>query len=254
MVLILFIESVLIIITLFTILSFVNFKFQYPKFNTYTISYYIFLFVFSLLIRKPFFNYFSAAAQAKAKAIDLGSCFAEAALVYIYYILFLIIILITLNYFRNKLWVILSYSVYKLLRLWNSVNVNVNVNTAVPAKAKTGLGNGTLHLQASVPLSGILAIEHDNSTTASRCWAKRALIKKEEADKLELVLNKLDVDRPLASGISRSSGFISYIGDLYSEALRFDYIARRNQYRKMIMSEPRFTVNDSSEDISSILE
>lgn len=214
---------------LFTILSFWNFKFQYPKFNTYTISYYIFLFVFSLLIRKPFLNFFCATL---AKDIDLN-------LVNIYYILFLFIILITLTYFRPKLWAILNYSFYKLLKSYKNKRIVLPSST---------------HLQASLPLSGLLPIQHDNSTTASRYWARKALNKKDEADKLELVLKKLDLDSPLSGGISRSSGFTSYIGDLYSEALRFDFIARKNQYRKMIISEPRFNVNESSEDISSILE
>lgn len=217
----LLIELILITIILFTVLYSWDFKFQYPKFNTYTISYYIFLFVFSLLIRKPFLNF------SYAQATDLN-------LVDIYYVIFFFMILIILTYSRSKLWTILSYSFYKLLKSYK------NKGTDSP-------------LQASVPLSGLLPIVHDNSTGASRYWVRKALNKKEEADKLELVLNKLDRDSPMRDGVSRLSGFTSYIGDLYSEALKFDAVARKNQYRKMIISEPRFNANNS-EDITSVLE
>lgn len=148
-------------------------------------------------------------------------------------ILYLIPIYGILIYSRSKLWAILSYFFYK-------------VKSFISKKCDSPF------LQAGIPLSGLLSIDHEHSTRASCYWAKKALAKKNEADKLELVLTKLDIDSPLSGNTSRLSGFTSYIGDLYAEALRFDSIARKNQFRKMITSEPRF--NDRFQGINSVFE
>src|SRR5688572_11815402 len=47
-----------IIVFSIALLSLLGLKFQYPKFNTYTISYYTFIFAFGFLIRKPLLNLF----------------------------------------------------------------------------------------------------------------------------------------------------------------------------------------------------
>jgi len=222
LILIIGLSTIILLIVLF---SFLGLKFQYPKFNTYTVSYYIFVFAFGLLIRKPFLNLFIQ----QTTDLNLVNIFN--------YILCLIIIFITLTYFRSKLWVILSYSFSKLKG---------------KKEDKRNEGNSSL-LQAGIPLSGLLPIDHEPRTRASSYWAQKALAKKYEADKLELVINKLDIDSPLSSGIStRLSAFTSHIGDLYAEALRYDRIARRNQYRQMITSEPRF--NDNFDGINSVFE
>lgn len=98
-------------------------------------------------------------------------------------------------------------------------------------------------MRASISSILLLSVDHTNSSAASQFWANRALGKRNESSILELVVGKIDADQPLSSGTSRLSAFSSYIGDLHSEALKFDYIARKNQYRKLIMSEPRFRVN-----------
>lgn len=108
-------------------------------------------------------------------------------------------------------------------------------------------------MRASLSFILLLPVDHTNSSVASQFWANKALGKINEASILELVVGKIDTDPPLSSGTSKLSAFSSYIGDLHSEALKFDYIARKNLYRKMIMSEPRFRINESSE-ISTIFE
>lgn len=211
------IDLLVILVVLSSLLYFLNFKIQFPKFNTYTISYYTFLFVFSILIRKPLLSIFW---------VDLDE-------VYFYNILFLIIMLITLSYFRSKIWVIFYYFIHKTL---NSFKHKIT-NTA----------------QASLPLFLLLPVDHTSSSVASQFWVNKALGKRNEASVLELVVGKIDMDQPINSGTSRLSAFTSYIGSLHSEALKFDYIAKKNVYRKMIMSEPRFRINESSE-ISTIFE
>lgn len=106
---------------------------------------------------------------------------------------------------------------------------------------------------AGLPLSGFLPVDHPNSTTASKYWASKALFKRDEANTLELVINKLDVNQPLSHGTSRLSAFASFIGDLHSEAFKYDSIARKNQYRKMIMSESRLREQENF-DISTIFD
>ena len=214
------------LILLIALLSSLGLKFQYPKLNIYTISYIIFCLAFSWLIRNPILNLFFP------QTTDLN-------LSNIYSILCLIIIFITLSYFRKKLWAILSYSFSKL-------------KEKIKKEDKRNEGKASL-LQSGIPVSGLLAIDHEPRTTASSYWAKKALAKKYEADKLELVINKLDRDSPLTTSISsRISAFTSYIGDLYAEALKYDHIARKNQYRKMITSEVRF--NDKFNGINSVFD
>ena len=202
----------LIEFVLFSILYFFNIQIQSPKFNTYTISYYIFLLVFGILIRKPL----------------LSICFVDLDGFNLYYILLWIVMLITLSYVRSKLWIILNYLIH----------TRIKTNTST---------------RAGLPWILFLPVNHTNSTAASRFWANKALCRRDEANKLELVVNKIDMDRPISSGTTRLSAFESYIGDLYFEALKYDKLARTNQYRKMIMSEPRFTANDSF-DISTNFE
>lgn len=201
---------------------FINLKITslFSKFNLNTILYCIYLFVFSILVSKPLIVKISTALS----------------IINIYhYILFLVLILIILRYFRLKLWLILNYFYYKIIK------TNTNINTPKQAAA-AGL---------VLPSLCFLPVDHTNSTTASRYWANKALTKRNEASTLELVISKIDIDQPLSSGTSRLSGFVPYILDLHSQALKYDYIARRNQYRNMIMSESKFTINDNF-DISSV--
>lgn len=136
---------------------------------------------------------------------------------------------------RSKLWAILTYSFSKLKE-----------KVAGTKKDKRNKG-----LQATV--TGLLPIDHEPSTMSSRYWARKAWAKKYEGDKLELVLDKLDRDSPLSSGIStRASAFRSFIGDFYAEALKYDHTARKHQYRKLVTSEPR--LNDKFEGMNSFLD
>lgn len=209
-----YVITLLVGFVLFSIFYFFKFQIQSPKLNRYTISYYVFLFIFGIFIRKPLLNIFW---------VDLD-------VVNIYNILFLIVMLVTLTYFRSKLWVIFNYYIIR------------RIDISTPMKAKGGFA-----------LILFLPVDHTNSTAASRYWAAKSLATRNEARTLELVLQKIDKDQPLSCDTSRLAAFTSYITEIYSEALRYDSIARRNQYRKMIMSEPRFRENESF-DISTILD
>lgn len=89
----------------------------------------------------------------------------------------------------------------------------------------------------------VLPISECNNIT-SPYWARKALEIQYENRTILNVLLKLDREIPLLSGKTRFVGFHSYILANYKQSMEFDKIARKNQYRSMILNTPEFTIND----------
>ena len=102
-------------------------------------------------------------------------------------------------------------------------------------------------LKANMGYIGILWVlpVSECNNLASQYWARKALEIQYENRTIFNVILKLDREIPLLSGKSRLEGFHSYLLAKYKESMDFDRIARKNQYRTMILTTPEFTINDS---------
>lgn len=157
---------------------------------------------------------------------------------------FIILLSMGLGFICICLFKALNYSIYCV---YNSIK-----------NPSGGWGENKLYrtLKASMGYIGILwvlPISECNNVT-SIWWAKLALEIQHETRTIYNVINKLDMEKPLASGASRLDGFHSYFLDKYREAMFYDRIARKNQYRTMILGTPEFTVNDSDSFPSSSVD
>lgn len=179
----------------------------------------MFILIFGIYIKKPILEIISLTD------ITIYNKFA-----------FIILFSVLLGFLCICLFKILNYSIY---RVYNNIkNQSKEGNSGIKNKSK----------ETNFGLFGILWIlplnECNNAT--SLYWSSRALKNQHEIRTISTVINKLDQDNPRTLGEStRLSGFMPYLLEKYKESLEFDRIARKNQYRTMILNTREFTRNDS---------
>lgn len=142
-----------------------------------------------------------------------------------------ILLSIFLGFICICLFKVLNYSIYCLYN-----NIKNEKYKLHPANKKCG--GGFLGILWVSPLS-------ECNNPASQHWAGKALRNQQEIRTISTVIKKLDNEIPHPSGSSRWSAFHTYLLERYKESINFDRIARKNQYRTMILNTPLFTRNDN---------